>query len=564
MRKIGAGGEGLVYDAVGPNAQQMAFKEYSTETLRDRGEATRKKLLAMIANPPRDPSNDPNHQTFVWPKALVLVGNSLSGFCMPLLTGPWRSGIDIVDARERNENGVKDWHWGLRAGICCNLARAVDALHDNNVVWGDLHERNFVINRHGFVTLLDLDTAAIRVPDGTNYPASGAAQPEWCALEISSATGPTREGDLWALAVQIYIMLMEGVRPFAAAGYHTDSFRENIERGLFPIVDSTIRLPVWSPFSPPSPPLDVLPPDLQRLFRRCFGPGRTNPAARPAAREFVTVLGQLRGNLKICNTDSTHVWAPPRSTCPWCERLATAHAAAAAYKETKTMPTGLPAQTTATTKIQPAQVTTPATTTGRPTQSHAVPMTPRRPTGHPSTTVSATSQPPTAVGVSTARTSGAPRSQTVAKGSHRRVAGIVVVAALLIAACIAAAVTITHNRQTVRALTPSEQLSHWQTQDKNEIENKLRGSWVPQLASSDSAERMVQEQLHLRKKYNALLLKSDDYVYVNGGYWVSIAPMAYPSAEGALEWCQESGRGSSDCYAKLITHDSTVTVTAKH
>jgi len=90
VRKLAAGGEGTVFEVVGPNRQTMAFKEYKAKALRSHGAATEKKLLAMVAHPPADPSSRPDHQTFLWPKAVIRDGGVLSGFCMPLLLGTWR------------------------------------------------------------------------------------------------------------------------------------------------------------------------------------------------------------------------------------------------------------------------------------------------------------------------------------------------------------------------------------------------------------------------------------------------------------------------------------------
>lgn len=321
VRKIDDGGEGTVFEVVGPNSQTMAFKEYNAKALTSHGAATEKKLLAMVAHPPKDPSSSPDHQTFLWPKAVIRDGRTLSGFCMPLLVGTWRKPIHIVDSRARRDSGVANWHWGARATICFNLARAVAALNAAGVAWGDINEENAVVSSKGLVTLLDLDTAAFLAPNGVHHPGSGFIRLDWCPPEYSSDNGYTVEGDRWALAVQIYILLMEGQRPYAAAGFALEP-AEHIALGLFPVVDPHVKPPVSSP------PLDVLPPDLRMLFRRCFGVGRTSPHLRPELGEFADVLAGLLGRLRTCQKNSAHVWARPRDTCPWCERLAAAQRAA--------------------------------------------------------------------------------------------------------------------------------------------------------------------------------------------------------------------------------------------
>ena len=56
-------------------------------------------------------------------------------------------------------------------------------------------------------------------------------------------------------------------------------------------------------------------------------------------------------------------------------------------------------------------------------------------------------------------------------------------------------------------------------------------------------------------EHGALLLLSGDYVYTVDDLWVSIAPVSFADAGGALGWCQDHGIGRNDCFAKLITHD---------
>jgi serine/threonine-protein kinase len=111
--------------------------------------------------------------------------------------------------------------------------------------------------------------------------------------------------------------------------------------------------------------------------------------------------------------------------------------------------------------------------------------------------------------------------------------------------------------------------------DQNAVESKLLDHWVPQLAStkvtagkqtSSSADPAVILAKHrkLLKRYKALLLKSDDYVFSSPGYYVSVAPKAYSTAGKALGWCKRAKLKKADCYAKYVTHDSSISRTVKH
>lgn len=111
--------------------------------------------------------------------------------------------------------------------------------------------------------------------------------------------------------------------------------------------------------------------------------------------------------------------------------------------------------------------------------------------------------------------------------------------------------------------------------DQRAVESKLLDRWVPQLASTkvtdgkqtaSSANPLVILTKHrkLLKKYKALLLKSDDYVFSSSGYYVSVAPKAYSTADKALGWCKRAKLKKADCYAKYLTHDSSISRTVKH
>jgi DNA-binding helix-hairpin-helix protein with protein kinase domain len=154
-------------------------------------------------------------------------------------------------------------------------------LHNAKVYWGDLNEENVVVTGEGLVTLIDLDTAAFRVRN-TFYPGSGYVRDDWRPPEYTSSTSPfTAEGDRWALAVEIYVLLMESYRPFACSDYVDLTPADYVKRGLSPLLDNSLRLPKGSP------PLDVLPPSLSWLLCKCFGEGRERPTLRPPPARYV-------------------------------------------------------------------------------------------------------------------------------------------------------------------------------------------------------------------------------------------------------------------------------------
>jgi hypothetical protein len=100
------------------------------------------------------------------------------------------------------------------------------------------------------------------------------------------------------------------------------------------------------------------------------------------------------------------------------------------------------------------------------------------------------------------------------------------------------------------------------------------GPWVPQLSSKHGAqpwtydkedgvtydsELTLQEHQQLRRQYGAKLLWSGDWVTPAGNtiwshpdYWITIAPVAFPTAASALKWCTSHGLDSDHCDAQNI------------
>ena len=67
--------------------------------------------------------------------------------------------------------------------------------------------------------------------------------------------------------------------------------------------------------------------------------------------------------------------------------------------------------------------------------------------------------------------------------------------------------------------------------------------------------KTLQEHLRLRQQYGARLLWSGDgwTVFNASNFWVTVAPVTFPTADGALTWCINHGFDSNHCYAKLIS-----------
>lgn len=95
------------------------------------------------------------------------------------------------------------------------------------------------------------------------------------------------------------------------------------------------------------------------------------------------------------------------------------------------------------------------------------------------------------------------------------------------------------------------------------------GLWVPQLSSKRPGVfdqgvvwdnvRTLKEHLAFRQQYGAKLLWSGDWsVFGESDWWVTIAPITYPDASGALLWCRQQGYDRNHCFAKLISSTHSV------
>src|SRR5207248_2277696 len=125
--------------------------------------------------------------------------------------------------------------------------------------------------------------------------------------------------DAFGLAVLIFLLLMEGVHPFAAVSKGAGApptLAENIKAGRWPYLAKSKATP--PPFALP---FEALPTGLQTLFTQCFGEGQSMPTARPTAGEWQRALEDAESHLVKCSKNERHVFAVHLRNCPWCKRM---------------------------------------------------------------------------------------------------------------------------------------------------------------------------------------------------------------------------------------------------
>lgn len=325
---LGKGGEGSVYKiSEKPDYVLKVFID------KNRTETRHRKLLAML----NTPLSISAMSQVTWPVDVVYDNGRFVGYVMPETKNNEDLNVMYSDKYICPLNE--------KITIAKNLCAAVNSIHEVGQVCGDLNPKNIAVDpRTGNVTLVDTDSYDIKDKNkGTEYRCE-VGLPEYIAKELQEKlkqnkgddlrTLPlptfTRETDLFALAVHIFALLMNGCHPFACAvdnsadnikqlSYSQPSIAapqpiENIRNGFFPFYmkKQHITTPLYAPS------FDMLPQNIQALFIRAFVDGSKDPYKRPSEEEWYNELSVMQQNLKTCPKDSSHLFPSHNKICPWC------------------------------------------------------------------------------------------------------------------------------------------------------------------------------------------------------------------------------------------------------
>lgn len=313
------GGEGCIYDVV--DAPDLVAKIYHPV---GRTESRRRKIAAMLAYPPEKSARG---QT-AWPLDVLFDKSGLFvGFLMPRIKQVAK--IDILYSYDNRSKHT--WKWYIQ--IAQNLCAAVNSVHKSGHCIGDLNPANICVEETtGLVTLVDTDSYHINSPDGRAYPCV-VCMPAYVpgelhrlmkinGFDLRRTNLPTfsQKTDLFALAIHIFALLMNGCHPYACSvpdGLSASSFTliKNIERGYFPFVKSAdqVGVPKYAPY------LTILPQRLNLLMIKVFTVGSTDPEQRPGCQEWYDALDELEQLLTRCQNNNWHQYLNSEASCPWCK-----------------------------------------------------------------------------------------------------------------------------------------------------------------------------------------------------------------------------------------------------
>ncbi len=323
---IGKGGEGSVYSITGmPDYVLKVFK------IDKRTETRHRKLLTMITTA-LSPSA---MQQITWPVDVVYQGNQFVGYVMPAI----KNNEDLnVMYSDKYICTLSE-----KITIAKNLCAAINAVHNAGQVCGDLNPKNIGVDpQSARVTLVDTDSYHITDANGSRVYRCEVGLPEYLPREIQEkmkngqtlATAPlptfSKYSDLFALAVHIFALLMNGCHPFACASNNKTNIGplshsqpsvavpqpiDNIVTGFFPFYTKK------SGFTTPryAPEFSSLPSHIQDLFVRTFVKGHSDPTQRPDTVEWYNALTTMQQNLIVCSKNKHHMYSSHLKKCTWCE-----------------------------------------------------------------------------------------------------------------------------------------------------------------------------------------------------------------------------------------------------
>ncbi|MCL2165192.1 MAG: hypothetical protein FWH55_12600 [Oscillospiraceae bacterium] len=289
---LGKGGEGSVYTIQGkPSLVAKVF------TAGFRTETKKRKLLAMLSKPM-------SSQTVAWPQDVIFENGTFVGYTMRKLDKPKDLNEVYDPSGQLKSLGLRN-----RVLIAQNLCASIYTVHQAGQVCGDLNPKNIQVEPDFRVTLVDTDSYHFTGENSRLFKCN-VGREEYLPVEIQTkmkngytldtAPQPTfsQESDLFALAIHIFALVMNGCHPFSTAVSNIAIKRnpsvtnpqpqENIASGSTPffVTKSGLTVPTYAP------QITALPQVIQDLFQKAFCGGHLNPKARPSSKEWYDALGQ--------------------------------------------------------------------------------------------------------------------------------------------------------------------------------------------------------------------------------------------------------------------------------
>ena len=308
------GSEGRLYNIKGkPDYVAKIFRTAELARKREQKLKAMSRLLAMCSLPPN----------LTWPVNLLYDGGgAFVGFIMKRL----QKSVTLDKLFATNGTAMIN----QRLAALSSLANTLGRMHMCGVAMGDPGPQNIPVLADCTVQLIDTDSFAINMPDGSQFPCLGCT-PEYVAPEMlraSQGKSYAESGisfsewtDCYALAVLIYKALFGGahlssyaVAPGAPASTDLPPLAERERNGW--VAAFVPRPGLCAPAGVPA--MDDFPPYLQQAFHRTFVEGFKDPRRRTTAFEWQELLRRYFAELVECPNDTRHAHWKGASNCPYC------------------------------------------------------------------------------------------------------------------------------------------------------------------------------------------------------------------------------------------------------
>jgi serine/threonine protein kinase len=311
-KQIASSGEGAVWQTERSGYLAKLYHSFEDERV--------EKLKVMVAHPPKDPNAHLNHVSLAWPEELLKDRNgTILGFLMPAIAGA-KELLDVYSSKRRQQLKLEvDWKFLHITAL--NIASIIEAIHAEGYVLGDIKPQNILVNNRALPSIIDTDSFQVYHPHKSQVYRCLVGSEGFTPVELLGkdfrTTNQTEIHDSFRLAVIIHLLLF-GDKPFKGKWIGTGDSpdpTELLRRGFWPYASNSLIKP--GPFTIP---LEIVHPEIQRCFLRCFNEGHTNPSLRPTAREWRKALSVAVEHLTVCGKLDSHYYSTIYGKCYWCDR----------------------------------------------------------------------------------------------------------------------------------------------------------------------------------------------------------------------------------------------------
>ncbi len=315
-KRLGGGGEGDVYAVLANEKIVAKIFNLDVDALAEKQEKLR--VMTKIKSSMLDHT--------AWPKDLLLDSQGrIVGYTMLRIPS-------MIDFNEIYDPGSEvQLGWQSRVALAYNLCARVNEIHMVGQVIGDFNPNNICVSPENWeIYLIDADSFHI-TDNGRTYRCGVGMAPYLpkslqlrlkMKLSLNTMSLPTftKQTDYFALAVHVFQLLMNGCHPFALRIIEPSSSVRN-PLVMESIIDAKCAfINKYKDYDIPlfAPKMDILPTDLQVLFRRAFqGSYVRGDTDLPTPAEWRDVLEPLyKQGIKEC--PKKHKYYVKLDSCPWC------------------------------------------------------------------------------------------------------------------------------------------------------------------------------------------------------------------------------------------------------